>query len=72
MLPILRDFYKLFSFILGVNVEDRWKDVFDLCRSHFDDHILAFNDIHLLLSSVGSKNKDATTYLMSSLEEFLR
>lgn len=58
--------------LAGVNVGDRWKEVFDLCRPHFDDHILAFNDIHLLLSSVGSKNKDATNYLMSSLQEFMR
>ncbi|KFM77842.1 Tetratricopeptide repeat protein 38, partial [Stegodyphus mimosarum] len=57
--------------LAGVNVGDRWKEVFDLCRPHFDDHILAFNDIHLLLSSVGSKNKDATNYLMSSLQDFI-
>lgn len=68
-------YLKIWYFInvfLGVEVGDRWKDVFELCRPHFDDHILSFNDIHLLLSGIGSKNKDATKYLMSSIQDYIK
>lgn len=58
--------------LAGIEVGERWNEVFDLCRPHFDDHVLAFNDIHLLFSSVGAKNRDATNYLLTSLQEFIR
>ncbi|PVD31803.1 hypothetical protein C0Q70_07221 [Pomacea canaliculata] len=56
----------------GVNIGDRWEDVFELCRPHLDDHILVFNDIHFLLGCLGAGKADATKYFINSFEEFVR
>ncbi|XP_041361213.1 tetratricopeptide repeat protein 38-like [Gigantopelta aegis] len=56
----------------GVDVGDRWNKVFERCRPHIDDHILAFNDLHLLMGCLGAKQKDITAKMMESIEQFVR
>ncbi|KAK7489432.1 hypothetical protein BaRGS_00019376 [Batillaria attramentaria] len=56
----------------GVDVGDRWQDVLEVCRPHLDDHILVFNDVHMLLACLGAGKNDAVQRLMNSIEEFVR
>ncbi|KAH9512624.1 Tetratricopeptide repeat protein 38 [Bulinus truncatus] len=56
----------------GVNVEDRWEKVYDVCKSHLHDHILAFNDLHMLISCLGAGQKQAVQEMMESIELFIR
>lgn len=55
----------------GVDVGNRWKDLYHLWESHTDDHILAFNDVHMLMCTLGAKNQDATLKLMTSLRDYV-
>lgn len=56
----------------GVDVGNRWKEIYHLWESHTDDHILVFNDVHMLMCTLGAKNEDATLKLLASLREFVR
>ncbi|XP_050392408.1 tetratricopeptide repeat protein 38 isoform X1 [Patella vulgata] len=56
----------------GVDIGDRWNDVYELCRPHCEDHILAFNDIHILMACLGANQKQATDQLMSSLRDYCK
>lgn len=56
----------------GIDVGDRWADVCELCRPHLDDHILVFNDVHMLLACLGAGKTDAVQQLMNSIEGFVR
>ncbi|XP_071101465.1 tetratricopeptide repeat protein 38-like [Haliotis cracherodii] len=56
----------------GVDVGERWNNVYDVCRPHIDDHILAFNDVHMLLACLGAKKSDAVKQLMDSLKQFVK
>ncbi|KAK7091233.1 hypothetical protein V1264_008945 [Littorina saxatilis] len=56
----------------GVNMGDRWEEVFEICRPHLDDHILVFNDVHLLLACLGANKGDAVKQMMDSIENFIR
>ncbi|XP_077990624.1 tetratricopeptide repeat protein 38-like [Glandiceps talaboti] len=55
----------------GVDVGGRWNEVYDICKSHMGDHILAFNDIHMLMSTLGTKQKEETEKLMESIKTFV-
>ncbi|ESO81896.1 hypothetical protein LOTGIDRAFT_148564, partial [Lottia gigantea] len=54
----------------NIEVGSRWKDVFEICRPHTEDHILAFNDIHILMACLGANAIDATQQLMTSLHDY--
>ncbi|KAE8613198.1 hypothetical protein XENTR_v10007622 [Xenopus tropicalis] len=53
----------------GVNVGDRWKNLLQITKSHTQDHMLIFNDLHFLMSSLGSKDEDMTRELVESMQE---
>ena len=58
----------------GVNVGDRWENVYEICRPHIDDHIIVFNDVHFLMTYLGARKgkKEKTDELfMKSVEENL-
>ncbi|XP_076307324.1 tetratricopeptide repeat protein 38-like isoform X1 [Tachypleus tridentatus] len=55
----------------GAQVKDRWREVFEICHTHMEDHILAFNDAHIFMSCLGAKEKNATRLMMNSLNEYL-
>ncbi|EDO30169.1 predicted protein, partial [Nematostella vectensis] len=56
----------------GINVGNRWHELLSLWESHADDHILMFNDAHMLMCTLGAKNEGMTLKLMESLRNFVR
>uniref|UniRef100_A0A663M7N4 Tetratricopeptide repeat protein 38 n=1 Tax=Athene cunicularia TaxID=194338 RepID=A0A663M7N4_ATHCN len=44
----------------GVKLGDRWNNVLKLTKKHTKDHVLLFNDVHVLMSSLGAKDHKAT------------
>jgi hypothetical protein len=57
---------------LGVDVGNRYEEIFDMIKPHLDDHVLVFNDVHLLLCCLGAGKNDAVQQLMQSIENFIR
>ncbi|XP_074642499.1 tetratricopeptide repeat protein 38-like [Tubulanus polymorphus] len=55
----------------GVDVGSRWNDLFEICRPHLEDHILVFNDIHLLMACLGAKKKDVADVFMESIKNYV-
>ena len=58
--------------VTGVDVGNRWEDVFETIRPHVDDHILVFNDVHLLLACLGAGKNEAVKQLMDSIQNFVK
>ncbi|XP_039242511.1 tetratricopeptide repeat protein 38 isoform X2 [Pipra filicauda] len=56
----------------GVKLGDRWKDVLALTKKHTEDHILLFNDVHFLMSSLGAKDHKTTQELLTTLQELAK
>lgn len=54
----------------GIKVKDKWREFNEVCKDHVDDHILAFNDAHFLMASLGAGDKSAADKLLTSLKEF--
>lgn len=52
----------------GCDVKDRWKDVHEICAPHLEDHILAFNDVHILMACLGGKYEESTKKLLDTME----
>ncbi|CAH1251951.1 TTC38 [Branchiostoma lanceolatum] len=55
----------------GVDVGSRWEDLYETCRPHADDHILVFNDLHVLMSCLGAKQDEAAKKLVNALKNFV-
>ncbi|XP_066270383.1 tetratricopeptide repeat protein 38-like [Branchiostoma lanceolatum] len=55
----------------GVDVGSRWEDLYETCRPHADDHILIFNDLHVLMSCLGAKQDEAAKKLVNALKSFV-
>ncbi|XP_014341209.1 tetratricopeptide repeat protein 38 [Latimeria chalumnae] len=55
----------------GVKVGDRWNKLIPVTKPHAKDHILVFNDLHILMSSLGSKDSETTNQFLSSLQELI-
>ncbi|KAM8974502.1 tetratricopeptide repeat protein 38 [Pelodytes ibericus] len=53
----------------GVDVGDRWSKLVQVTKKHTCDHMLIFNDLHILMSSLGAKDCGTTNQLMESLQE---
>lgn len=53
----------------GVNIGDRWKEVVKVTTNHSKDHILIFNDAHILMSLCGAKDTEIAAQFMASLQE---
>lgn len=56
---------------LGVNIESRWNDIYEVCKSHIGDHTLAFHDTHILMSCLGAKQKETSNAMMESIQVLL-
>ncbi|XP_053318757.1 tetratricopeptide repeat protein 38 [Spea bombifrons] len=52
----------------GVDVGSRWNNLVRVTKKHTEDHVLIFNDLHFLMSSLGSKDHEMTTQLVDSLQ----
>lgn len=57
---------------LGVKVGDRWKGVNQLTKKHASDHVLIFNDAHMLMASLGAKDQKTTQELLTTLQELVQ
>ncbi|XP_072340727.1 tetratricopeptide repeat protein 38 isoform X2 [Scyliorhinus torazame] len=53
----------------GINLNNRWKKLAEVTRSHAKDHILVYNDVHILMSLLGAKETDIANQLITSLQE---
>jgi len=58
--------------LAGVDVADRWAPVARQWMAHVDDHLLAFNDLHLAIAAARSPNPDDAARLRASLDAYLR
>ena len=58
--------------LAGVDVGDRWGPVAHAWRAHFDDHVLAFNDLHAALAAARSPDPDDAARLRRSLDAYQR
>ncbi|KAM9292903.1 tetratricopeptide repeat protein 38 isoform 2-T2 [Morus bassanus] len=56
----------------GVKLGDRWNNVLELTKKHTKDHILLFNDVHILMSSLGAKDHKTTDELLTTLQELVK
>ncbi|XP_009707212.1 PREDICTED: tetratricopeptide repeat protein 38, partial [Cariama cristata] len=56
----------------GVKLEDRWNNVLQLTKKHTKDHVLLFNDVHILMSSLGAKDHKTTDELLTTLQELAK
>ncbi|XP_006032455.1 tetratricopeptide repeat protein 38-like isoform X1 [Alligator sinensis] len=56
----------------GVKLGDRWNEVLQLTKQHTKDHILIFNDVHILMSSLGAKDHKTTSELLTTLQELAK
>jgi tetratricopeptide (TPR) repeat protein len=51
---------------------DRWQKVYQTWEPHFNDHILSFNDAHLMMALVGSKQpEEKINEFIVSLENYV-
>nr|XP_033809119.1 tetratricopeptide repeat protein 38 [Geotrypetes seraphini] len=53
----------------GMNIEERWKKLLQITKSHVKDHVLIFNDLHILMSSLGANDQESTHQLLTTLQE---
>ncbi|XP_039719107.1 tetratricopeptide repeat protein 38 [Pteropus medius] len=53
----------------GVSVGDRWRDVLPITQKHSRDHVLLFNDAHLLMASLGAGDPQTTRELLTTLQD---
>uniref|UniRef100_UPI00398EF26E tetratricopeptide repeat protein 38 isoform X2 n=1 Tax=Pristiophorus japonicus TaxID=55135 RepID=UPI00398EF26E len=53
----------------GINVDNRWKELLRITKNHAKDHILIFNDAHILMSLLGAKDAESANQLVTSLQE---
>lgn len=53
----------------GINVDSRWKELIGVTKLHAKDHILIFNDTHVLMSLLGVKDVETTNQLISTFQE---
>ncbi|XP_031563215.1 tetratricopeptide repeat protein 38-like isoform X1 [Actinia tenebrosa] len=56
----------------GVDVGNRWNELYGIWDSHAHDHILVFNDVHMLMCTLGAKHEAKTNELMDSLRDYIR
>ncbi len=56
----------------GIDVGDRWDPVARAWMAHVDDHVLAFNDLHLALAAARSSKVDDVVRLRRSLDDYAR
>jgi tetratricopeptide (TPR) repeat protein len=55
----------------GVDVGPRWAPVAEAWRRHVDDHVLAFNDLHLALAAARSPDPEDSKRLRASLAAYV-
>ncbi len=57
--------------LAGVDVGNRWTEVAAIAAGRIGEHVLAFNDLHVALGTVGAKDHAATAKLIASIDRYL-
>ncbi len=57
--------------LAGVDAGARWTEVAAIAAARIGEHVLAFNDLHVALGTVGGKDKAATEKLLASIDRYL-
>lgn len=65
-------YWKKYLLLIGVKLGDRWDNVLKITKKHTKDHILLFNDVHILMSSLGAKDHKTTDELLTTLQELAK
>ncbi|XP_036376477.1 tetratricopeptide repeat protein 38 isoform X2 [Megalops cyprinoides] len=55
----------------GVSVKNRWRELQQVTQPHTEDHVLLFNDLHFLMTSLGAEDQASTQRLLESLRELV-
>ena len=58
--------------LAGVDVGDRWRPVAEAWMRHVDDHVSAFNDLHLALAAARSPDASDVGRVRASLDAYQR
>ena len=58
--------------LLGVDVGGRWEELAELAEARTGDHVLAFTDLHFMMSLTGAGRHDAAAGYLGSLDAFSR
>ena len=58
--------------LAGVDIGERWAPVARQWMAHVDDHVLAFNDLHLAFAAARSGDADDVARLRASLDDYER
>ncbi|OXB80245.1 UNVERIFIED_CONTAM: hypothetical protein H355_009965, partial [Colinus virginianus] len=56
----------------GVKLGNRWDSVLKCSKKRTKDHVLLFNDVHVLMSSLGAKDQKTTDELLTTLQELAK
>ncbi|XP_031563231.1 tetratricopeptide repeat protein 38-like [Actinia tenebrosa] len=56
----------------GVNVGDRWTTLMNYWQPHIEDQIWIFQDVHMMMCTLGAKRQDLTLKLLESLRNYVR
>ncbi|NXP51542.1 TTC38 protein, partial [Heliornis fulica] len=56
----------------GVKLGDRWNNILKVTKKHAKDHVLLFNDVHVLMSTLGARDHKATEDLLTTLQELAK
>jgi len=57
--------------LAGFDVGDRWHEISAQWLTHSDDHVLAFNDLHIALAASGAGDRDGRQRLLDSLDRYI-
>ncbi|WP_299941907.1 tetratricopeptide repeat protein [uncultured Nitratireductor sp.] len=58
--------------LAGGSVGDRWQELTRQWMTHLDEHVLAFNDLHLAFCAARSGDADNVTRLRASLDRYAK
>ncbi|XP_037110917.1 tetratricopeptide repeat protein 38 isoform X2 [Syngnathus acus] len=56
----------------GVFVKDRYQELLQVTLPHTDDHVTLFNDLHILMVSLGARETAASQRLLEGLQELAK
>jgi hypothetical protein len=57
--------------LAGIAVGDRWSEISDQWLTHVDDHVLAFNDLHIALAATGARDANGRARLAASIDRYV-
>ena len=56
----------------GVNVVNRWNEVFEKAKTHTEDHYWSFGDLHVFMTCLGASKDDVARNMMEGIKEYSR